>query len=162
LRETSLLLERYFYPKISIEADPKYKPTGGPPQAEIGVTARFKKLSEAERKWVVSISIKTSSKDYPIPYKINLSAIGYFRTAPNYPKGEVEKLIRIGGPTVLYSAARELILTISSRGPWGPVFIPSMSFLETPKETKKPKEKEPEEREQLSKPEQQEKDEASP
>jgi preprotein translocase subunit SecB len=162
LRETSLLLERYFYPKISIQADPKYQPAAAPLLAEISVSTHFTKLAEAGRKWAVTISIKTSTKDHPIPYKIDLSAVGYFRIAPDYPEEEVEKLIRIGGPTVLYSAARELILTISSRGPWGPVFIPSMSFLETPKETKKPKEKEREEGEQVSKLEQQEKDVTSP
>jgi len=145
LRETSLLLERYFYPKISIQADPKYSPSGTPLLAEIGVNTQFKKVSEAERKWAVTIRIRTSAKEYPVPYKIDLSAVGYFRIAPNYPEAEMEKLIRIGGPTVLYSSARELILTISSRGPWGPVFIPSMSFLETPKETQQPKGKKPEE-----------------
>lgn len=160
MRETSLLLERYFFPKISIKADPQYKPVDAPLQAEIGVGRHFEKVSAADRKWAVTINVKTTAKDHPIPYKIDVSAFGYFRIAPGYPEAEEERLIRIGGPTLLYSATRELILTISSRGPWGPVFIPSMSFLETPKEIKGSREKEPEKDKQVLKPEQQEKDEA--
>jgi len=137
LTKTSLQLEAYFYPKISIEANREYKRTERTPQSEIEVNTKFFLISKDERRWEVSLTIKTIPKEYPIPYAIDIEAVGFFKVDKRYPEGETEKLIHIGAPTILYSATREFILTISSRGPWGPIYIPSTSFLEKPKEKEK-------------------------
>jgi preprotein translocase subunit SecB len=57
-----------------------------------------------------------------------LQVVGFFKVAPDYPDDEIEKLIQIGGSSILYSASRDFVLTITSRGPWGPVFLPSVTF----------------------------------
>jgi len=141
LARPTLQLETYFYPKIQIGTDPDYQASPEGPiriqRQHIDVKTTFKLLSQEEREWGVNLEIKTVKKDKPIPYIIDIEAVGFFKVAKGYPAEEIEKLVQIGGPTMLYSATREFILTISSRGPWGSVFIPSISFLPPPKETEK-------------------------
>jgi preprotein translocase subunit SecB len=145
LARPTLQPEAYFYPKIHMEAKAKYKALHEGPfriqREHIDVKTSFGSLSQEEREWGVNLGIKTADKDQPIPYVIDIEAVGFFKIAKGYPAEEIEKLIQIGGPTMLYSATREFILTISSRGPWGAVFMPSISFLPSPKETEKKSEK---------------------
>ncbi|OPY14652.1 MAG: preprotein translocase subunit SecB [Syntrophus sp. PtaB.Bin138] len=81
-------------------------------------------------------------------YDIAVSVVGYFEVAPDF--GDKKKLVAVNGASILYAAARDFILSITSRGPWPAVMIPTFSFL-TAKDHVEEK-KEPEES-QLSSPE---------
>jgi preprotein translocase subunit SecB len=145
LARPTLQLESYFFPKIHIGTDPEYEASQESPiriqRQHIDIKTSFSLLSQEEREWGVNLEIKTVKKERPIPYIIHIEAVGFFKVAKGYPSEEIEKLVQIGGSTLLYSAIREFILTISSRGPWGSVFIPSVSFLPSPKESEKKSER---------------------
>jgi preprotein translocase subunit SecB len=86
------------------------------------------------------------SPEKPAPYKLDLQITGFFEVLPDYPENKVKELIRITGASLLYSGAREYVLGFTSRGPWGPVLLPTISFLEPnqqeepqPKKSRKPK-----------------------
>jgi preprotein translocase subunit SecB len=61
------------------------------------------------------------------PYLIELIAVGFFEVNSDWP--DPIKLLEINGATILYSAAREFLITITSRGPWGAIPLPATSFL---------------------------------
>ncbi len=39
-------------------------------------------------------------------------------------------MVRVTGSSILYSAAREFLLTLMGRGPWSPMMLPTISFME--------------------------------
>lgn len=45
----------------------------------------------------------------------------------------------VNGFRILYSASREMLLTITARSAHGPVSLPTLSFLALSKEARKPK-----------------------
>lgn len=69
------------------------------------------------------------------PYKFAITLIGIFRVHPGYPEDQVELLLKVNAPSILYSAAREVILGFSGRGGFPPVLLPSVSFTPSPNET---------------------------
>ncbi len=136
---TSLQLNHYFYPNISIKAHPKNKPSGDE-KTQIDVKREFRCIDKEERDWSVHLTLKTVKQGALAPYRIEIDVVGFFKVNKEYPTDEVEKLVQIGGASILYSATREFILMLTSRGPWGPVFLPSITFK--PEETEKPPETE--------------------
>jgi preprotein translocase subunit SecB len=63
-------------------------------------------------------------------YTFHLALVGFFFVAENYPKDKVEILAKTNCPAVLYSTAREMLVTVVRRSPFTPVLIPSVTFLE--------------------------------
>lgn len=62
------------------------------------------------------------------PYRIECSVIGTFEPHRQLPEELTEEIIIIQGATLLYSAAREFIMGITSRMMYGPMLIPTISF----------------------------------
>jgi preprotein translocase subunit SecB len=81
------------------------------------------------KSWQVQLNIllKPDISDN-IPYEFNLSLVGFFEI--DDPKQK--DIVYINAPAMLYSAAREIIASITGRGPWGSVILPSINFLPIP------------------------------
>lgn len=124
-----LQLEKYFFPKIFLEANPKFKPLGKGPQAELDVKNGVTLLSKEERIWRVTLDLKALSKEDFAAYKIDISVVGFFKVDKKFPESEMEELVKVGGSSILYSATRDFVLTITARGPWPAVFLPTTSFM---------------------------------
>jgi preprotein translocase subunit SecB len=126
---TPLVVESYFFPHVNVTADPQYKPTGQAekaPHFDIKVSAED---SPQNGIWQVVVEIYSAAEneDEHQAYTVNLVCIGLFKVVPDYP--EPEKLLRISGAAMLYSAAREFLITVTSRGPWGAITLPMASFI---------------------------------
>jgi len=92
---------------------------------------------ESNNHWQVTLDF-TTSEDYPdpSPYELRFTAVGFFVVDENFEHDDVERLIRVNGSSVLYSAMRELVALFTSRAPWGAVTLPTVNFrLLTPDET---------------------------
>jgi len=63
------------------------------------------------------------------PYTFAVSLVGMFHVSETYPEEQVALLLKVNAPSILYSAARELIYGISGRGGYAPVLLPSVSFV---------------------------------
>jgi preprotein translocase subunit SecB len=132
-----LELRQYFFPYVEVGADAEYEPTEdtSEPNVEIKTSVARDEKNHAFQV-VVEILIEPENEKSRVPYSIHLVTVGLFTLKEDFP--EKEKLLRITGASMLYSAAREFIITITSRGPWPPVIVPTVSFL--PKEEKEPAE----------------------
>ena len=78
-----------------------------------------------------------------LPYTYELQMIGFIQVHPDFPKENLQKIIETNGPSMLFGAAREILRDATGRGPYGPILIPSTSFIkskgtETPKPLKPP------------------------
>lgn len=126
--DTPLHLEEYFFPVIQTIADADYDMDQGDnsiPPPEIKVNCKHGK--ENIYQVTVNISLVPEDEENLIPYTLDIIAVGIFRIDKDWP--DPEKLAIVNGGSILYSAARELIITVTSRGPWGAVTLPTFSFL---------------------------------
>jgi preprotein translocase subunit SecB len=131
----TLQLERYFYPHIMVKADPAFK---GKEEfsGKLALKTKLTPISQEERRWEVSLRITTVPQDHPTAYNLELETVGIFKVSPDFPEEEIESLVRIAGSSTLYSAAREFLLIITGRGPFGVVTLPSVTFQKKQKRTK--------------------------
>lgn len=127
----------YFFPAVTVAADPLFDPEAERVEPEVKVKVGVDRNKENDSYQVaLDISFESESEENSYPYSVSLIAIGIFKVDPNF--SDPDKLLGITGASIIYSAAREFIITITSRGPWGPVMLPSISFL-TPEESQKKK-----------------------
>lgn len=82
--------------------------------------------------WRVSLDIAHKDVAEQTPrYRFRLRAIGFFRSvADEKPAAEVAQLVATNGASILYSSAREYLLMLTSRAPWGQLSLPTMSFAD--------------------------------
>ena len=126
--DSPLALVDYCFPVVQVVANPNVEQNVEindiQYDAEVGLA-----LSEDGDVYQVSVEISSldPKNDEKInAYSVNLVALGHFQVHPDWP--EPEKLARINGASILYSAAREFLITITSRGPWGAISLPTKSF----------------------------------
>lgn len=66
------------------------------------------------------------------PYEFKLTIIGIFSISESFAarekESQLEKLINTNCPSILYTAAREIILTLTSRQPNGSYMLPTIAF----------------------------------
>jgi len=139
-----LRLERYFYTKIVCLANPEFKPAneGQTANIEFQSHSQVMRHAEDERRWQVVLDLKTPTlEESGSPYELDFQIVGFFQVSNDYPADNMEKLVGINGTSMLYSSARDFVMTISSRGPWPPIFLPTVSYgpPSTPAAKREPK-----------------------
>lgn len=139
-----LQLEGYFLKEVNfaLNEDIKEKPTEIRKSENLGieVSVLVDCLNEKARRWRCELSLDLKPKDESnSAYNLHLILVGFFNVSEKFPEELVEKLARTNCPALLYTAAREMVVTVVRRSPFAPVLIPSVNFLEN--ETEKEMEK---------------------
>lgn len=126
--KSPLKIVSYFFPAVAVAADPNFNPDNDTVEPEVEVNIGVARDEENDSYEVaLEISLEAENEKKKQPYSISLVAIGIFQVAPDFP--DPDKLLRLNGASIIYGAAREFIITITSRGPWGQVMLPSISFI---------------------------------
>lgn len=130
--QTPLRLERYFFTKINMESNPDFKasdaPASNPLETEVGVNVELLKHVENPVFQLTLTLDHFLAKEAHLPYKIALQIVGIFAINPEPMPTNLERLITVNGASILYSAARELVLLLTGRGPWSPLQLPTINF----------------------------------
>jgi preprotein translocase subunit SecB len=73
----------------------------------------------------------SSANDKNYPYKFKLELWGYFtlNMVPGSVNEEVVANVRVSATSMLYSAAREIIVTLSGRSLYPAIILPAVSFV---------------------------------
>jgi preprotein translocase subunit SecB len=91
---------------------------------------KYLRHKKEPKKWQVTLNLKyTAQPDENIPYEFAITIIGLFEVHKKRPDAEVIPLVHINAPAILYSSAREVIATMTGRGPWDSILLPSVNFL---------------------------------
>ena len=129
IKKAPIELKRYFFPLVHVAADPQYEPGKGQDKVNFDVRTAIARDEQNDLFQVtVEIVAEPENEESLIPYSIQLIGVGLFTVNKDWK--EPEKLLRINGASMIYSAAREFLITITSRGPWPPVILPTISFCE--------------------------------
>ncbi|MEW6658846.1 MAG: hypothetical protein AB1424_09320 [Thermodesulfobacteriota bacterium] len=132
-----LQLENHFFTKVLVEANPAFKPEDDENKlVEIHTQVELAPHRDDPRKWQVILTVGTQFDDARVPYKIELQAVGFFKVAPEVDEKKMPFLVHANGAAILYSSAREFLLLITCRGPWGGFYLPTTNFLEPPQKVK--------------------------
>lgn len=68
------------------------------------------------------------SEDSSFPYNFDVVLEGVFTLELDAEQERAERLFLYNGASMLYSSAREQLLTLSSRHIYGPIMLPSLNF----------------------------------
>ncbi len=126
-----LQLERYVFTKIEVEANPDFVLQESP--EEDPVTMRLDVgLGEHNgdpSRYQVSVGIhELRAENGALPYRISLQIVGQFVVAQDFKPDDLRKIVQVNGASMLYSAARELVMLVTGRGPWPAFQLPTISF----------------------------------
>ena len=138
MKDSPLQLLRYFTPEICCSANPSFDPQkvceAGVDQFSVNavVTRQTAADNFPGHSWCVEMHIAQKYKDgQNFPYKFDVTLIGFFACSDGFPSPADEgQFVRVNGSSMLYGAARELLRSLTSRGPWSEVFLPGISFYD--------------------------------
>ncbi len=135
MQASPLQLEGYFLKDLSFSlADTlKAMPSASAKYDAVGikVDADTTIYDKDPLKWRCELTVESSGEsDRRPPYTFRITFIGFFRVSKGYPAERVEVMARTNAPAVLYSAAREALVPLTSRGPYAAIVLPSVTFLE--------------------------------
>lgn len=102
----------------------------------------FERQAANPNQWRLALSLQLGSKDptKAFAYEGEMEIHGLVEvTGKNVPEDRKEQLALVNGFSLLYSAAREMLLNITSRSKPGGVTLPTISFVTMVKEETEPK-----------------------
>jgi preprotein translocase subunit SecB len=106
-----------------------FKPMAGhilKPQCEVEASQHLKDDS----RFRISLTVGSGKGDDELPpYVFEVTLIGFFKIAGLTPTPEVRAFVLNNAATILYSSARELIASVTGRGPFPALVLPTISFI---------------------------------
>lgn len=132
MKPSALQLERYFFSRIELnahtDADPRMEPTLQC-HVEVGVAV------DNPRRFQVTLQLKLLTPEKQAAgYTGEFQVVGFFQVLDGWPPEQILPLVETNGPAMLYGALREMIYTLTARGPWPAVTLKSVTFLKAPDE----------------------------
>jgi preprotein translocase subunit SecB len=137
MRSSPLLLKEYFTTSLSFSATPGFEantPDAGvisPKDLKVEVLEGQQEDNPLQRtcQLIIELNDATGSK---FPYNFSIVLVGFFEVIPEWPSDRVDQLFSANAPALLYSAAREALATVTGRGPYPEILLPSVTFVQSP------------------------------
>lgn len=134
-----LRLETYFLRELRVVLSPaeEYQPDAArrpfcPTSEEISAGFEHREFVEIPTQHRIILSVSSIKGPSTRPWEFHLVIQGEFEVSQELlKKKDPRVLIATNGSSILYSTARDILLQATSRGPVGPVFLPTVRF--TPK-----------------------------
>jgi Preprotein translocase subunit SecB len=126
----------YYATELSVVANRKYDPEKPSDLTldDLHVESSMAPLG-SNRRWMLVLTVEQDvSSVKNAPYNFTLLLIGQFEIAKGVPEKHAERLLIMNGSSLLYAAAREILRDMTSKGPYPPLLLPTLSFFPLPKE----------------------------
>lgn len=148
LRLSPLQLNRYFVKELSYAVkesfEGRYDPTASFPYPQLSARVKSTRDESDARAWKFELTVESNdAKSEEFPYSLRIVLVGDFTVAENYPAERADLLARVNGPSLLYSAAREALVTVTSRSGFPAIVLASVLFLPPGEDTAKTGEQQP-------------------
>jgi preprotein translocase subunit SecB len=143
MRPSPLQLEGYFVTELRFKAQPDFaydleNPLTTVPSTALTVDVVLGKHQEKQLRRSCELAVELADPTGSnFPYVFRTAFTGFFRISEHYPAEQVELMFATNAPALLYSAARELLATVTGRGPYPAITLPSVTFLPVPSDPTK-------------------------
>lgn len=141
VKKSPLKIKNYFVTSLSIKANPAEEGAKSPLEDGVNLVTKVETAQHAENKrdWRVALQINCSPAEKNVcAYVIGVELVGFFEVDKDLKEELIGDVVAANAPAILYSAARELILLVTGRGPFPPFALPSATFIdETPSSKKR-------------------------
>lgn len=130
---SNLQLETYFIDEIQCKANPNFNKNE--PLNFDGLDVTFEAGTNSENPLLRRIKLTIQQESaLNKKYQFKLILIGIFLISESFAARtkdkELEELVNTNCPSMLYSAAREIILSLTGRCPHGSLLLPTVSFTD--------------------------------
>lgn len=137
MKAPPLQLERYFFTRTVANANPGFDPVeagnAGDAERDVDVQVQLFRNDTDPHQYQLTLSVvPVAVGDTRPPYELEVEAVGFFSVNPNFEHPDMDRLVQVNGASLLYSAAREYVMTVTGRGPWGPFLLPTVNFHASP------------------------------
>jgi preprotein translocase subunit SecB len=100
-----------------------------PDPITINVQAASATHKEDPFRWMTVIEVRTQGNETKhVPYDFYIAIVGYFKVPEGYQPDNLERIIKVNSASILMGAAREVIASVTGRGPLPAVILPSLIF----------------------------------
>lgn len=128
MKRAKFTLDHLYYPSASVKANYNFnrKHTDTEPQepqSNIYIAPR-----DQDHSIQMSLQVVVQSDSPADPYDIDLLIVGNFSGDPSLDPKEFAEQAVMSGPNILYGAARERIMSLTSRSAWGEYILPAVVF----------------------------------
>lgn len=134
MRSSHLLLDAYYVEELSFSVDPKYKYDGeGETKllpSDLNVEVEPRQHSQNPLKWYCKLGVTLEDTGGRLPYMFTIKLSGYFMVSEDCPADLADRIAVINAPSLLYSAARELLAVTTGRARYLSMTLPSVTFFE--------------------------------
>lgn len=124
----------YFVTEMTLTANPHHDPEK-PLElkfSDLSIDSSTEKVGAGRETpdWRVLLRIQQKlAPDRNAPYNFSITLLGNFYVHPKYPGEKADQLVEVNGSSILYSAARQILRQAMSNGPFNPLLLPTVSFV---------------------------------
>lgn len=134
MHPSNLQIKNYFLTHLDFSANQDFDPESSMDLAFDDIEIGFEKnpLNEgARREWEVTLSVQCNpARGKNIPYAFAAQIVGFFEVSNKVEDEAIEFYLDTNATSVLYSTLRELISTVTAKGPFTPLLLPTVSFYD--------------------------------
>jgi preprotein translocase subunit SecB len=134
MKSSPLLLERHVFKRVEIIASDKPDPGA---LNLLNVTLSCAQAQADPRRFLIGLELKL----LPIPdssktpsYTGAVHIEGQFRVAAEIPTDRQQIIAIANGAGILFGAIREMVMGITARGPWPPLMLTTLNFIDMAKQ----------------------------
>ncbi len=130
MHPTPLRLEAYFFPGFFYKTNEQYAgPGASDPPLEIEFRLKLFRHETEPHRFQLNLTVEASKvPPAPQPYDFEIQVVGLFSVDPEFEHDDITRLVKVNGGSMLYTAAREFLLMVTGRGPWGGISLPTVNF----------------------------------
>lgn len=129
MRPAALQLNSYFVESLRFDAQQEFNSKSGTCQPlPDDLTWNLESASTPNDLRAYRLTLALTARDGRFPYAFEIVLVGVFDFDPNFPSEDAQKLADANAPAVLYGAAREIISSVTARGPFKALCLPSVTF----------------------------------
>ena len=129
-----LSLDRYAFRRIEIIAAEESEGASEAAVNRINATVASSRHQSEENRFMLTLEINLLADPTSLLkpfYTGTLIIEGYFSISEQLPKDRWEELVIANGTSLLFGAIREMVVNVTSRGPWPPVMLRTVNFVDT-------------------------------
>jgi preprotein translocase subunit SecB len=131
MRAAQISLTNYFVSELQFQSNRTFDPQN-PLEIkleDLDVTKDAKQSAEDRRKWEVTLQVKLVERPVRnLPCHVALEIRGLVEVDQSVKDENIERFVGINGASLVFSAAREIVRAITSRGPNGSILLPTVTF----------------------------------